>query len=127
MKQLTLFWCSTPGGDEDYFVVSPSAALAVAYFSQEHGFELDDIKAEALMFVPMGDRPLLDVNIPDPSDLPRTPCMRVLERWGFTFNETFHVFYRGERIFRPEGVVRTFMRANAHDTARQRKALIKTS
>ena len=102
-----LFWCSTPCGDEDYFVVAPSTALAVAFFSQEHGFELDVIHAEELLIVPHEDRV-------KGSDFPGVPRVETLAKWGLHYNKNFHVFYdaRG-RIFRPEGVVRAHMRARS--------------
>ncbi len=124
---MILFWCSTPCGDADYFVVSPSPGMAAAYFGMETGFELENIKVEALMLVPHEDRKLLDPIIEDPSDLPRSVDTKVLAHWGFQYNETFHVFHRDGRIFRPEGLVRAMMCASARDNARHRRALRKTS
>lgn len=129
MKQLALFWCSTPDGDEDYFVVAPTRNLAIAYFSSQHGFELQAIKAELLMPVPEADRFRLcqPKDVRYGTDLPCSPPVETLAHWGYQYNETFHVFHRAGRIFRPEGVVRAHMRATVHKNAQQRRALRKTS
>jgi hypothetical protein len=104
-RPLKLFWCSTPSGEEDYWVVAPSRAFAIAYFADENGFDVD-VSAEEIGMVPESawhefNRALC------------TPHKNLLERWGVFYNENFHVFHYRGRIFRPEGLVRALMRSNA--------------
>jgi hypothetical protein len=123
MKPLKLFWCSTPTGDEDYWVAATSRNMAIAFFAQENGFELQEITAEEIRGIPAECRCFLDMVLPATSDLPRSASKLALQQLGIYYNETFHVFSYKGRIFRPEGLVRTYMQSIARGRQKLRKAL----
>ncbi len=121
-----LFWCSTVCGSEDYWVVAPSVGLAIAFFAQESGFDLDEVRAEEVLTVPDQDRPLLDPVVAGPSDLPKIPSAKILARWNIFFNDIFHVFYYRGRIFRPQALVRDYMRSRIRERVRGRQRFSKS-
>lgn len=123
MKPLKLFWCSTPCGEQDYWAAATSRNMAIAFFAQEFGFELQSISAEEILPIPDALRAQLDANIADTSDLPRYVDTRVLAQLGVQYNENFHVFHRNGRIFRPEGAVRAHMQMDARARKKLHQAL----
>lgn len=51
-KRFALYWCTTPNGDEDWFVVADSAREARKFHEDEEGFNRGDADAERIMKLP---------------------------------------------------------------------------
>ncbi len=47
-----LYWCSTPDGDEDWFVVAPSAWSACLFHEDAEGYDRGDASAEWVIDIP---------------------------------------------------------------------------
>ncbi len=50
--QWALYWCSTPDGDEDWFVVAPSAWSACSFHEDAEGYDRGDASAEWVIDIP---------------------------------------------------------------------------
>jgi hypothetical protein len=53
-SSLKLYWCTTPCGSEDWFVVAHDYLEAAAYHEASEGFEENDAYAEFVAAVPAG-------------------------------------------------------------------------
>ncbi len=51
-KRFALYWCTTPDGDEDWFVVADSAREACRYQEDAEGYDRGDADAERVMALP---------------------------------------------------------------------------
>jgi hypothetical protein len=114
-----LYWCTTPSGENDYWVVAENAPMAKAFFAGMNGFQSEFVRAERIRKRLPGDLPTepeLVLNIS-----PVCPTKKQLERWGVHYNSHFHVFSIGKRIFRPEGLVRALMISAAMAANRRRR------
>lgn len=52
MKPFALYWCTTPDGDEDWFVVARSAREARTFHEDAEGYSRGDAHAERIMALP---------------------------------------------------------------------------
>ena len=96
-----LFWCTTPSGAEDYWVVAYGPNHAKTFFAIDNGFRLDRVASERILELPERSRVYFRQ--------PETPSLEFLESWGVHYNGTFHVFRYNERIFRPQALVRRLL------------------
>jgi len=104
---LGLYWCTTDNGDSDFWVVAETPHDARDFFSFINGFAVDDIKAKRIRSIP--DEDILTMSLSIPCD----PSKEQLMEWGVEYNSSFHVFYIGKKIFRPESTVRHLMITHA--------------
>ena len=96
-----LYWCSTPSGEEDGWVVSRSWARAIAYFGFKYSVPLEVVSAEVVCPVP---------NAACAGRMDEfEPSMGLLEYLNIQWNKNFHVFHLGSRIFRPPTFVRELL------------------
>ncbi len=51
-KRFALYWCTTPDGDEDWFVVAESAALARRFHEDAEGYDRGEASAERITSLP---------------------------------------------------------------------------
>lgn len=51
-KRFALYWCTTPDGGEDWFVVAESAAVARRFHEDAEGYGRGDAHAERVMALP---------------------------------------------------------------------------
>lgn len=51
-KRYALYWCTTPDGDEDWFVVAPSARAARAFHERAEGYDRGSAAAERVVALP---------------------------------------------------------------------------
>ena len=51
-KRFALYWCTTPDGDEDWFVVAESAATARRFHENAEGYDRGEADAERIAPVP---------------------------------------------------------------------------
>lgn len=51
-KRFALYWCTTPDGDEDWFVVAPTARAARAFHERAEGYDAGDATAERVVALP---------------------------------------------------------------------------
>ncbi len=51
-KRFALYWCSTPDGDEDWFVVAESAAVARRFHEAVEDYERGEASAERVVALP---------------------------------------------------------------------------
>jgi hypothetical protein len=51
-KRFSLYWCTTPDGDEDWFVVAASATAARRFHEQAEGYDRGDADAERIAALP---------------------------------------------------------------------------
>jgi|HubBroStandDraft_1064217.scaffolds.fasta_scaffold295272_1 hypothetical protein len=51
-RRFSLYWCKTPDGDEDWFVVSNTARDASRFHEDEEGYERGDARAERIVVLP---------------------------------------------------------------------------
>ncbi|MBK7583816.1 MAG: hypothetical protein IPI67_26940 [Myxococcales bacterium] len=51
-KCYALYWCTTPDGDEDWFVVAPSARAARAFHEIAEGYDRGSATAERVVALP---------------------------------------------------------------------------
>jgi len=51
-RRFALYWCTTPDGDEDWFVVAPTARAARAFHDLAEGYEAGTAKAERVVALP---------------------------------------------------------------------------
>lgn len=50
--RFALYWCTTPDGDEDWFVVAPTARAARAFHDLAEGYEAGTAMAERVVTLP---------------------------------------------------------------------------
>ena len=48
----SLYWCTTPDGDEDWFVVATSAASAARFFENDEGYARGEAHARRVVALP---------------------------------------------------------------------------
>jgi hypothetical protein len=51
-RRFSLYWCSTPDGDEDWFVVASSAREARRFHEDAEGYDVGDARAERIVALP---------------------------------------------------------------------------
>ena len=51
-KTFALYWCTTPDGDEDWFVVASSARAARSFHERAEGYDSGDAGAERVVRLP---------------------------------------------------------------------------
>jgi hypothetical protein len=51
-KRFALYWCTSPDGDEDWFVVVESAREACRFHEDGEGYDVGDADAERIMALP---------------------------------------------------------------------------
>jgi catechol 2,3-dioxygenase-like lactoylglutathione lyase family enzyme len=93
---LKLYWCTTPDGDEDWFIVAHTLTQAALQHAHAEGYDDDDASAEFIMTLPdaLQDRgddllgwPDHDVLRTCGARFVREETPRVLELGGRTFSE----------------------------------------
>lgn len=93
---LKLYWCTTDGGEEDWFMISHTAREAEVQHAEAEGFDLDDPSAEFVMVLPpelqaKGDKilgwPTMEMLTTCGAKLLREKSPRVVEIGGKTFSE----------------------------------------
>ncbi|MBK8998118.1 MAG: hypothetical protein IPM35_20540 [Myxococcales bacterium] len=52
MARPSLYWCTTPDGDEDWFVVASSARAARSFHERAEGYEAGSASAERVVTLP---------------------------------------------------------------------------
>jgi hypothetical protein len=93
---LKLYWCTTPDGDEDWFIVEHTLSQAALHHAHAEGYDDDDASAEFIMTLPealqgRGDEllgwPDHDVLRTCGAKFVREETPRVVELGGRTFSE----------------------------------------
>jgi hypothetical protein len=51
-RRFSLYWCTTPDGDEDWFVVASSAREARRFHEDAEGYEVGEARAERVVALP---------------------------------------------------------------------------
>lgn len=51
-QRFSLYWCTTPDGDEDWFVVAPSARAARVFHERAEGYDPGSATAERVVALP---------------------------------------------------------------------------
>ncbi|MEO9233333.1 MAG: hypothetical protein ABI421_08375, partial [Polyangiaceae bacterium] len=51
-KRFSLYWCTTPDGDEDWFVVAESAAVARRFHEDAEGYDRGEAHVERIASIP---------------------------------------------------------------------------
>lgn len=109
MSVWSVFWCTTADGGRDGWVVAHTPVVAITYFAVEHGYDLREVGAERILDVRAAQGPRV-----------WTPTKHQLATWGIQYNKHFHVFHLGQRIFRPDGIVRSLLCSAARNRLRMK-------
>lgn len=112
-----LYWCVTPNGAKDYWVVAQSWKTAAEFFSYSTGYEIYEIGVRFICRLP--DEPV-DMALYDEYAADYPPVEH-LEAWGVRYYPAFHVFRYQGKIYRPEADVRRLMHINADVRSRLRR------